>query len=87
MSLDDRGWYRAELVRKRGRHKPRSIFDRALLELVVTLAVIVAATPWLMTPRATYGESWQALIERVESNMRCTRTQGLLTIVRDWTCQ
>jgi hypothetical protein len=75
MSLEDRDWYRAELRRKRV-HRAPSWMDRALLELVVTLTVIIAATPWLMTPRATYGAGWQALIERVEGNMRCSRTEG-----------
>jgi len=86
MSLDDRDWYRTELARKRGHNGPRSI-DRALLELLITLAVIVAVTPLLMTPRATYGESWQVLIERVMGNMNCSRTEGGVTVVSGRPCQ
>jgi hypothetical protein len=88
MSLDDRDWYRAEMAARRRRVRaPRWMDGRALVTLAATLAVVIAATPLLMTPRATYGDSWQALADQVAANVHCTRIAGFVIIVRPQPCQ
>jgi hypothetical protein len=86
MSLDDRDWYRAEMARK-GRVRAPIWICRTLVTLAMTLAAIIAATPLLMTPRATYAASWEDLAERVAGNVHCTRIAGLVILVRPRPCR
>ena len=86
MSLEDRDWYHEELARRRGLPAPRRM-DRSILALAAALAVIIAAIPLALTPRATYGASWVALAEQVTGNIHCTRTTGFVTHVWLRPCQ
>ena len=67
--------------------KRRRWMDRALLTMAATLALIVAALPQVITPRATYGASWHDLVERVAGNVHCTRFEGYVFFVHSRPCQ
>jgi hypothetical protein len=76
--------YLARLARRlRGLHRlGRLPILRGLAAICTILAAISAAAPLVMTPRATYAESWKALTAQVVGNIYCTRWTGFVIYVR-----
>jgi hypothetical protein len=87
MSLDDRDYYRAELARRMRRTRwGRLPLLRPLSAICAILVAVSAAAPLVMTPRATYRESWRSLAEQVTGNMNCIRMAGFMSYVRPRPC-